>query len=133
MPETIKYLINEQGMNKNLYELLKENNVKRFILRFFGNKAGDQFDVIVEYKNEENEVFNTSKHRNTPKNIEDIKNILHSVIIDSIDKFDRRKSADIDCGDDYYFDLDNNEIIHEEWHEVKYLNKIPDKEIEILE
>jgi hypothetical protein len=128
MSETPKYSINEEGMNKNLYDLLKENNVKSFELRFSGGSDEGYLDVHIEYDQSMDASNIISPTNNQKKTIE-------SVLYDAaMEGFAYSGAGDgTPYGDNYYFDLETGEIRHEEWYMEEKSNMLPEKRIQVID
>jgi hypothetical protein len=125
-----EYILNENGMNKKLYNLLKKNKVKGFVLKFSGGSDEGYLDVSVDYRKEgDDKVYTSSYPPHDPKNIEDIKSILYDAAMEG---FEYTGAGDgTDYGDNYYFDLETGEIRHEEWYMVEQSSMLPEKKIQL--
>jgi hypothetical protein len=132
MSEEPKYLINQNGINKNLYNLLKKHKVKGVMLKFSGGHDEGFLDMFLEYRREgDDKIYNTAHCYDNPTIIEDIKNIVYDAAMYG---FQYSGAGDgTDYGDDYYFDLDTGVIRHEEWYMVEYSNTLPEKKMQMLE
>jgi hypothetical protein len=128
MSETPKYSINAEGMNKNLYDLLKENNVKSFELRFSGGSDEGYLDVHIEY-DQPMDASNTVSPANNQK--ETIETVLYDAAMEG---FAYSGAGDGNAyGDNYYFDLETGEIRHEEWYMEEKSNMLPEKRIQVID